>query len=199
MRHQWFSRRLRPIWEQLIMISPKQREIRKCEGQKRRRAGRKVKGNKWCHFSSLQSERGSSSRSSQKPGTTEESLHANIAVKSQTVTFLYHYFFEIRLRKKMMEEAGLKNSALWSFYPTLGSNNINHMLKINKDVNQSRQRNPQPLNKYHKLSIIIVYHVEIFPQRWKLWGLWSTAAPGGQEAVSLLQCRLSTLWGLGTE
>lgn len=108
-------------------------------------------------------------------------------------------FFEMRLRKKIMEEAGLKNSALWSFYPTLGSNNINHMLKINKDVNQSRQRNPQPLNKYHKLSIIIVYHVEIFPQRWKLWVLWSTAAPWGQEAVSRLQCRLSTLWGLGTE
>lgn len=117
---------------------------------------------------------------------------------SQTVTFLYHYFFEMRLRKKMMEEAGLKNSALWSFYPTLGSININHMLKINKDVNQSRQRNPQPLNKYYKLSIIIVYHVEIFPHRWKLWVLWSTAAPWGQP-VSLLQCRLSTLWGLGSE
>lgn len=165
-RHWWFSRRLWPIQGQLIMISPKQREIRKCEGQKRRRAGRKVKGNKWCHFSSLQSERGSSSRLSQKSGTTGESLHANMAVKSQSSAFLDHYLFEMRLRKKkkMMEEAGLKNSSLWYFYPTLGSNNImNHMLK--NTLRHSFIKSKESANISTKQSIFIVYQVEIFNQR----------------------------------
>lgn len=59
-----------------------------------------VRGDKWCHLSSRQSERGSGSRLSQTSGATGEWLQADRAVPSQSFAFLDHYSFEMRLRKK---------------------------------------------------------------------------------------------------